>query len=112
LPTIITNASGRTSGTASGFMDSPSHLMNLTGREIAAGHARYGSPLRTLNELQAPLHVMHLFSMPKDEEFLTAQQDFARNHPWLSVHRLDGKTPFGLECLEVVSEDIEGFLTK
>jgi len=82
------------------------------GREIGADYARFGSPLSALNGLRVPPHVTHLFSIPKDENFLKEQQEFAKNHSWFSVHRLDGKTHFpALECPGAVSKDIEDFLT-
>jgi hypothetical protein len=52
---------------------------------------------------------MHLLSIPKDEEFLTAQQDFEESsvvqRP--SIGRKEALP--ALEYPEVVSEDIEAF---
>ena len=59
------------------------------GREIAAAYAAHTSPLRAFAALAAPPPVRHLYAEPKDPGFLSAQQDFARAHPWFTVRRLD-----------------------
>jgi pimeloyl-ACP methyl ester carboxylesterase len=72
------------------------------GREIGAGYARFETPLKALASLRARPGVLHLFSIPKDEEFLQEQRDFAKSHPWFRVRRLEGKTHF--PCLEEPAE--------
>lgn len=59
------------------------------GREIAAAYAAHTSPLQAFAALPAPPPVRHVYAEPKDPGFLSAQQDFARTHPWFSVRRLD-----------------------
>jgi hypothetical protein len=59
------------------------------GREIAAAYTAYPSPLRAFAALAAPPPVRHVYAEPKDPAFLSAQQDFARTHPWFTVRRLD-----------------------
>ena len=85
-------------------------MWSRAGREIGAEYARYHTPLRAMSELENPPPVLHLFSIPKDQAFLTEQQDFAKNHPWFRVRRLDGKTHFpSLECPEIVAAAIRDF---
>ena len=59
------------------------------GREIAAAYATYTSPLQAFAALPATPPVRHLYGEPKNPAFLTAQEDFARAHPWFPVRRLD-----------------------
>lgn len=69
-------------------------MWSRAGREIEAEYARYQTPLRAMSELRNPPPILHLFSIPKDQAFLAQQQDFAEDHPWFKVRRLDGKTHF------------------
>lgn len=73
-------------------------MWSRAGREISAEYARYKTPLAAIDSLAKAPPVLHMYSIPKDEAFLTAQQGFAQTHPWFSVRRLDGKTHF--PCLE------------
>ncbi|GBC71606.1 1H-3-hydroxy-4-oxoquinaldine 2,4-dioxygenase [Candidatus Calditenuaceae archaeon HR02] len=81
------------------------------GREISASYDRFGSPLKALKELEHPPQVLHLFSLPKDDDYLKAQIEFTKDHQWFSVHRLDTKTHFpALEDPKTVSDLINDFL--
>lgn len=72
------------------------------GREILAMYALEGEPLRVLSDFSPPVPVLHVYSQPRAPEFLSVQEAFAREHPWYSVHRLDGVSQF--PSLEVPDE--------
>ena len=81
------------------------------GREIAAAYAREGSPLEALSAIEPPPPTLHLYALPKDEEYRTAQEAFSRKHPWFHFRRLDGISHFPpLETPEAVAAAIEEFL--
>jgi len=70
------------------------NMWSRAGSEIEASYNRYHSPLDALEKLGSPPTVLHIFSIPKDEKFLKAQQEFARTHRRFRVERLEGKTHF------------------
>ncbi len=72
------------------------------GREILAMYALEGDPLRALSKFSPPVSVLHVYSQPRAPEFLSVQEAFAREHPWYSVHRLEGVSQF--PTLEVPDE--------
>jgi pimeloyl-ACP methyl ester carboxylesterase len=72
------------------------------GREILAMYALEGEPLRVLSRFSPPMPVLHVYSQPRAPEFLSVQESFAREHPWYSVHRLEGVSQF--PTLEVPEE--------
>jgi pimeloyl-ACP methyl ester carboxylesterase len=72
------------------------------GREILAMYALKGEPLQVLSNFATPVSVLHVYSQPRAPEFLSAQESFARDHPWYSVHRLEGVSQF--PTLEVPDE--------
>ena len=72
------------------------------GREILAMYALEGDPLRALSKFSPPVSVLHVYSQPRAPEFLSVQETFAREHPWYSVHRLEGVSQF--PTLEVPDE--------
>jgi pimeloyl-ACP methyl ester carboxylesterase len=72
------------------------------GREILAMYALEGEPLRVLSNFSPPLPVLHVYCQPRAPEFLSIQEEFARDHPWYSVHRLEGVSQF--PTLEVPDE--------
>jgi pimeloyl-ACP methyl ester carboxylesterase len=72
------------------------------GREILAMYALEGEPLRVLSNFSPPVSVLHVYSQPRAPEFLAVQESFAREHPWYSVHRLEGVSQF--PTLEVPDE--------
>jgi pimeloyl-ACP methyl ester carboxylesterase len=72
------------------------------GREILAMYALEGEPLRVLSNFSPPVPVLHVYSQPRAPEFLSVQEAFAREHPWYSVHRLEGVSQF--PTLEVPDE--------
>jgi pimeloyl-ACP methyl ester carboxylesterase len=64
------------------------------GREILAMYALEGEPLRVLSNFSPPVSVLHVYCQPRAPEFLAVQESFAREHPWYSVHRLEGVSQF------------------
>jgi hypothetical protein len=72
------------------------------GREILAMYALEGEPLRVLSDLSPQVPVLHVYSQPRAPEFLKVQEAFAQEHPWYSVHRLEGVSQF--PTLEVPDE--------
>jgi pimeloyl-ACP methyl ester carboxylesterase len=72
------------------------------GREILAMYALEGEPLRVLSNFSPPVPVLHVYCQPRAPEFLAVQESFAREHPWYSVHRLEGVSQF--PTLEVPDE--------
>ena len=47
-----------------------------------------------LSRLSPPVSVLHVFAQPRAPEYLSAQESFARENPWYSVHRLEGVSQF------------------
>jgi pimeloyl-ACP methyl ester carboxylesterase len=81
------------------------------GREILAMYALEGEPLRVLSKFSPPVPVLHVYSQPRAPEFLSAQEAFAREHSWYSVHRLEGVSQFPtLEVPEETAEVIREFI--
>ena len=72
------------------------------GREILAMYALEGEPLRVLSNFSPPVPVLHVYCQPRAPEFLVVQESFASEHPWYSVHRLEGVSQF--PTLEVPDE--------
>jgi pimeloyl-ACP methyl ester carboxylesterase len=81
-----------------------------SGREIEGSYRLHGSPLEALDQLDTQPAVMHLYGQPPAAEYLDAQRQFARQHDWFVVRRLDGvRTHFSmLEAPERVAAAIEG----
>lgn len=83
------------------------------GREIAAMFRREGDPLLALNGIGGRTPVLHLYSQPRDPDFLAAQEAFARSHPWFSVRRLDGVSHFPqLELTDETAGAISEFIAQ
>jgi pimeloyl-ACP methyl ester carboxylesterase len=72
------------------------------GREILAMYALEGEPLRVLSNFSPQVPVLHVYCQPRAPEFLKVQESFAVEHPWYSVHRLEGVSQF--PTLEVPEE--------
>src|SRR5829696_5329914 len=64
------------------------------GREILAMYALEGDPLQALSTFDPPVPILHVYSQPRAPEYLSAQESFAGEHPWYSVHRLEGVSQF------------------
>ena len=83
------------------------------GREITAAYAQYGTPLKALATLDPPVPTLHLYGQPRDPGYLAAQEEFAEQHPWFEVRRLEVHSHFPtIEALEKVAEAIEHFVTQ
>jgi pimeloyl-ACP methyl ester carboxylesterase len=81
------------------------------GRCIAAEYAKHGNPLRAAAALEPPPRMLHVFSQPTSQEFLTAQQSFSREHPWFVARRIDAVSHFPpLEAPEETAVEIERFV--
>src|ERR687894_3128718 len=77
-------------------------MWSRAGREILAKYALEGEPLQVLSRLSPPVSVLHVYGQPRAPEYLAIQEAFAREHPWYSVHRLEGVSQF--PTLEVPDE--------
>jgi hypothetical protein len=81
------------------------------GREILAMYALEGEPLRVLSNFSPQVPVLHVYCQPRAPEFLKVQEAFAREHPWYSVHRLEGVSQFPtLEVLDEMAGVIREFI--
>jgi pimeloyl-ACP methyl ester carboxylesterase len=86
-------------------------MWQRSGREIAAGYDRVGSPTDAWASLDPPVPVLHLYGQPQDLAFLDVQEAFAAAHPWFEVRKLPGVTHFAmLETPGDVAAAIEGFV--
>ncbi len=80
-------------------------------REITAAYARYGTPLKALAALDPPVPTLHLYGQPPDPGYLAAQEEFAAQHPWFQVRRLEVRSHFPtIEAPAEVAEAIESFV--
>jgi pimeloyl-ACP methyl ester carboxylesterase len=80
-------------------------------REILASYERHGAPLRLLAELGEGKPALHLYAQPTQDEYLQAQQAFAREHPWFAVERVEGTSHFlMLEMPAHVASRIDEFV--
>jgi pimeloyl-ACP methyl ester carboxylesterase len=80
------------------------------GREIAAAFAAQPVPLAALEELQ-PCPTLHVYAQPAAPEVLAAQEEYAAEHPWFSVRRLDARSHFPMfEVPEEMVRTIESFV--
>jgi pimeloyl-ACP methyl ester carboxylesterase len=87
-------------------------MWQRSGREIAAGYDRVGSPTDAWASLDPPAAVLHLYGQPADPAFLAVQQEFAASHPWFGVRKLSGVTHFAmLETPDEVAAAIESFVS-
>jgi pimeloyl-ACP methyl ester carboxylesterase len=79
-----------------------------SGREIEASYRRGGHPLRALSALPTVPTVRHVYGQPPAPEYLEAQQQFAAEHDWYSVTRIDARTHFSMiEAPSEVAGEIE-----
>jgi hypothetical protein len=67
-----------------------------SGREIEASYRTHGSPLAAYAALDRRPRVLHVYGQPPGQEYLEAQQRFAREHEWFSVRRIDARTHFAM----------------
>jgi hypothetical protein len=79
-------------------------MWSRAGREILAKYALEREPLRVFSRLSPPVSVLHVYAQPRAPEYLSAQESFAREHPWYSVHRLEGVSQF--PTVEVPDETV------
>jgi pimeloyl-ACP methyl ester carboxylesterase len=87
-------------------------MWRRSGREIAAGYDRVGSPLQAWAALDPPTPVLHVYGQPQDPAFLAAQQEFAAGHEWFGVQKTSGVTHFAMiETPTDVARAIDAFVT-
>ena len=77
-------------------------MWRRAGREILAAYQAHGSPIRMLAADPPGVPSAHIYALNRDDAYLTAQQEFASQQPWFSVHRLGSRTH--LPVLEVPDE--------
>jgi pimeloyl-ACP methyl ester carboxylesterase len=77
-------------------------MWSRAGREISNIFAREGDPLTALSKLSPPVPVLHVYAQPPAPEYLSAQESFAREHPWFHVRRLEAASQF--PTLEIPDE--------
>ena len=65
-----------------------------SGRVVAEGYAKHGSPLQGMASLSEVRPIRHVFSTPRDASYEQLQKDFAADHPWFSYASLGGPTHF------------------
>jgi pimeloyl-ACP methyl ester carboxylesterase len=88
----------------------PDVMWARAARAIEGAYARTGSPLAALARLAPPPPTLHVYAIPKDEEFLSAQTAFAARHPWFHVERLTSGTHFPtLDAPDALAEAIARF---
>lgn len=85
-------------------------MMARAGRAIAADYARYRTPC-ALAEIDPKPNILHLFSQPRDPEFLAVQERLSAANPWFWIKRLDAVSHFPpLETPDVTAAEIERFI--
>jgi pimeloyl-ACP methyl ester carboxylesterase len=85
-------------------------MWRRAGREIAARFAAEPIPLAALEREPAPCPTLHLYAQPADAGLLAAQQAYAAQHPWFSVHRLAASSHFPtLEAPRELAAHLERF---
>ena len=81
------------------------------GREIAAAFTREGSPLAAMERLDEACPTLHLYAQPADDAVLAAQQQYAAEHPWFHVQRLEARSHFPMfEVPQDVATAFERFV--
>jgi hypothetical protein len=73
---------------------SKAEMWGRAGREILRAYQIAGNPLRELARFASPAPTIHIYSQPRDDRYLAAQQEFASIHPWFKVRRIDATMHF------------------
>jgi pimeloyl-ACP methyl ester carboxylesterase len=83
------------------------------GREIGAAFRKNESPLAVLAQMTPPCPTLHLYAQPDDPGFRSAQESFAKEHPWFQVEKLEARSHFPtLEVPGAVAKAIAGFVER
>ncbi|HEX2178430.1 MAG TPA: alpha/beta hydrolase [Actinomycetota bacterium] len=83
------------------------------GREIESAYTRFGAPVDVLSSLDAPVKSLHVYAQPDDPAELEAQQNFASEHAWFSVRRLEAASHFPqFELPDETARLVEDFVSK
>lgn len=82
-----------------------------SGREIGGCYERGGYPLKALASLNPPVPTLHIYSQPGDDDYLGAQQAFAKENPWYHIHRLAAHSHFPtFEVSDEIAATIDSFV--
>ena len=83
------------------------------GREIHSAYSGFGAPLDVLSSLDPPVKALHVYAQPDDPGELAAQESFASEHDWFSVHRLEAASHFPqFELPDETARLVEDFVSK
>jgi pimeloyl-ACP methyl ester carboxylesterase len=86
-------------------------MWRRSGREIGASYARGGSPFEAFAALEPPVPVRHVYGQPQEPAYLELQREYAAEHDWFSVVKLDATTHFAMiEAAPEVADAIEDFV--
>jgi pimeloyl-ACP methyl ester carboxylesterase len=86
-------------------------MWRRSGREIGASYARGGSPFEAFSALEPAVPMLHVYGQPQDFAYLELQRDYAAEHAWFSVVKLDATTHFAMiEAATEVADAIEDFV--
>jgi hypothetical protein len=85
-------------------------MFRRAAREILASYEHSGAPLRLLQRLRRETTALHVFAQPREDEYVHAQREFAREHPWFAFEHVDARTHLLLETPSAVATRIEEFL--
>jgi pimeloyl-ACP methyl ester carboxylesterase len=77
-------------------------MWRRAGREILGAYQAHGSPMQMLQVAPPGVPCRHIYALNREGSYLAAQQQFAQQHPWFMVRRLESRTH--LPVLEVPHE--------
>ncbi|WP_459175964.1 alpha/beta fold hydrolase [Ewingella americana] len=69
--------------------ESSFQLWRLAGQVIRDAYLHYGSPLQRLEQFKSPPKMWHIYSLDRNDDYLTLQQRFASQHDFFNVKRLE-----------------------
>ncbi|TPG60759.1 alpha/beta fold hydrolase [Ewingella americana] len=69
--------------------ESSFQLWRLAGQVIRDAYLHYGSPLQRLAQLKNPPKMWHIYSLDRNDDYLSLQQRFASQHDFFDVKRLE-----------------------
>jgi pimeloyl-ACP methyl ester carboxylesterase len=85
-------------------------MWRRSGREIAGSYARESRPLDAFEHLDPAVPVLHAYGQPHDPEYLELQHEFAADHDWFTVLKLDATTHFAMiDTAQELADAIEAF---
>jgi len=84
-------------------------LWRLAGQVIRDAYLQYGSPLHRLERLKNPPKMLHIYSLDRNDNYLSLQQQFAAQHDFFNVQRLE-KARTHLAVLERPQDVLDAIL--